>query len=67
MLVCTTIVPDLGEILSCDPSEMECALKDEVLGDQESCYVITCFCCKMTIIQLPIVLSALLSPEEIFP
>lgn len=62
-----TIVPSLGEIVSCDPSIVEYALKDEVFGDQESCSVITCFCCKMKIIQLPIVLSALLSLEEIFP
>lgn len=39
VLVCTDVVPDLGEIVSCDPSKMECALKDEVFGDQESCYV----------------------------
>ena len=45
---------------------MECVLQDKVSGDQESCFVITCFLCKMKIM-LPIVLSALLSLEEIFP
>lgn len=29
---------------------MECVSEDKVSGDQESCYVITCFLCKMKII-----------------
>lgn len=50
VLVCTHIVPDLGEIKIKIKNKMGCTLRDEVFGDQESCYVITCFCYKMKII-----------------
>lgn len=51
-------MPDLGEIVFCKPNKMECVLQDKVSGDQESCFVITCFLCKMKIM-LPIVLKCI--------
>jgi len=37
-------------MIFCEPNKMEYVLEDKISEDQESCYVITCFVCKMKII-----------------